>query len=162
MTRTVARQIAVHLVFSTSFADRSAEQVLQDMLTEAYFARLREDEPLYATFPDPKQEAYIRTLVQGVFAHGAELDQYIARYAVGWSFARISRVAASIMRVAMYEILYMPDIPNAVAINAAVEIAKRYEPPEVVSFINGILGTFIRGEVSHDAQKSDSDEHTGD
>ena len=50
------------------------------------------------------------------------------------------------MRVAMYEILYMPEIPNGAAINEAVEIAKRYETQEVVSFVNGILGSFVRAE----------------
>ena len=50
------------------------------------------------------------------------------------------------MRVAMYEILYMPEIPNGAAINEAVEIAKKYEDPDVVRFINGILGSFVRGE----------------
>ena len=50
------------------------------------------------------------------------------------------------MRVAMYEILYMPDIPAAAAINDAVEIAKKYEDGKVVSFINGILGAFVRAE----------------
>ena len=50
------------------------------------------------------------------------------------------------MRVAMYEILYMPDIPNGASINEAVEIAKKYETPETVKFINGILGTFVRQE----------------
>ena len=51
------------------------------------------------------------------------------------------------MRVAMYEMLYMADIPAGVAINEAVEIAKNYESPEVVKFINGILGSFVRGEL---------------
>ena len=50
------------------------------------------------------------------------------------------------MRVAMYEILYMQDIPNAAAINEALELVKHYEEPEVVSFVNGILGSFVRGE----------------
>ena len=50
------------------------------------------------------------------------------------------------MRVAMYEVLYMADIPEGVAINEAVQIAKKYESPEVVKFINGILGSFARGE----------------
>ena len=85
-------------------------------------------------------------MVQGVFAHGPELDDCISRYSVGWSFARIPRMAAAIMRTAMYEVLYMSDIPNAAAINEAVEIAKKYEPAEVVSFVNGILGTFVRAE----------------
>ena len=92
------------------------------------------------------QERYIRELVQGVFAHGPELDDCISRYSVGWSFARIPRMAAAVMRTAMYEVLYMSDIPNAAAINEAVEIAKKYEPAEVVSFLNGILGTFVRTE----------------
>ena len=84
--------------------------------------------------------------MRGAFQHGAELDGYIEKYAVGWKFSRIGRVAAAIMRVAMYEILYMPDVPNAAAINDAVEIAKGYEGEETVKFINGILGSFVRGE----------------
>ena len=90
---------------------------------------------------------YIRRLVAGVAEHAAELDTYIEKYAQGWRFERISLVASAIMRMAMYEILYMPDIPNGVAINEAVEIAKKYESPEVVRFMNGILGSFLRGEV---------------
>lgn len=49
---------------------------------------------------------------------------------------------------AMYEVLYVPDVPNAAAINEAVEIAKKYETPETVKFINGILGTFVRRETA--------------
>lgn len=152
MTRTVAREIAVHMVFELGFGDRSAQQLLEDELTAENFALIGAEEPLYAEFPDEKQENYIRMLVTGAFEHGPELDDYIARYAVGWSFARIPRVAAAIMRVAMYEVLYMPDIPNSAAINEAVEIAKSYETPEVVSFINGILGTFVRSEFPENGQ----------
>ena len=75
------------------------------------------------------------------------MDTYIEKYAKGWRFERISLVASAIMRVAMFEILYMPDIPDGVAINEAVEIAKKYETPEVVKFMNGILGSFLREEV---------------
>ena len=146
MTRTAAREIAVHMVFELGFGDRSADELLEAELTEEKFALIGAEEPLYASFPDEVQEKYIRTLVCGVFEHGPELDDYISRYAVGWSFARIPRVAAAVMRVAMYEVLYMPDIPNSAAINEAVEIAKGYETAEVVSFINGILGTFVRSE----------------
>ena len=146
MTRTVAREIAMHMVFELGFGNRSAQELLDDALNPECFTLIGAEEPLYASFPDETQESYIRALVNGAFDHGAELDDYIARYAVGWSFARIPRVAAAIMRVAMYEVLYMPDVPNAAAINAAVEIAKGYETAEVVSFINGILGTFVRTE----------------
>ena len=84
--------------------------------------------------------------MKGVDEHAAELDGYIAKYAKGWSFSRIPLVASAIMRVAMYEILYMQDVPNSAAINEAVEIAKKYETPETVKFINGILGSFVRQE----------------
>ena len=144
MTRSNAREIAVQLVFSLSFGDDSAQNLLDTQLTEERFEELAAEMPLYGKFPDEKQLQYIRNLVQGVFEHGPELDDYISRYAVGWSFARIPRMAAAIMRTAMYEVLYMPDIPNAAAINEAVEIAKNYEPQEVVSFVNGILGSFAR------------------
>ena len=146
MTRTNAREIAVQMVFSLSFGGVTAQEVLDSQLTAERFQELAEESPLYAQFPNEKQERYIRELVQGVYAHGPELDGYISQYAVGWSFARIPRMASSIMRTAMYEMLYMPDIPNAAAINEAVEIAKNYEPPEVVSFLNGILGSFARAE----------------
>ena len=146
MTRSSAREIAIHIVFSLGFDNRSAQEVLDAELTRERFQELGEELPLYEQFPNEKQERYIRRLVQGVFAHGPELDDYISRYSVGWAFARIPRMAAAIMRTAMYEILYMEDIPNAAAINEAVEIAKKYEPAEVVSFLNGILGSFIRAE----------------
>lgn len=146
MTRSVAREIAVHIIFALGFDNRSAQDVLAAELNRERFQELAEELPLYEQFPNEKQERYIRGLVQGVFAHGPELDDYISRYSVGWAFARIPRMAAAIMRTAMYEVLYMPDIPNAAAINEAVEIAKKYEPAEIVSFINGILGTFVRTE----------------
>lgn len=146
MTRSNAREIAVHMIFELGFGNQSAEELLSTEMTPERFAQIGEEEPLYAQFPNEKQAQYIRNLVRGTFAHGPELDDYISRYAVGWSFERIPRMAAAIMRTAMYEVLYMPDIPNAAAINAAVEIAKGYETPEVVSFINGILGTFVRAE----------------
>ena len=146
MSRTNAREIAVQMVFSLSFGGVTAQEVLDSQLTAERFQELAEESPLYAQFPNEKQERYIRELVEGVYAHGPELDGYISQYAVGWSFARIPRMASSIMRTAMYEMLYMPDVPNAAAINEAVEIAKNYETPEVVSFLNGILGSFARAE----------------
>ena len=156
MTRSNAREIAVQLIFSLGFSNHSAQEVLDSQLTPERFAELAEENALYAQFPNEKQQQYIRDLVQGVFSHGPELDDYISRYAVGWSFARIPRMAAAIMRTAMYEVLYVPDVPNAAAINEAVEIAKGYEDPEVVSFINGILGSFVRAECPDSAPKPET------
>ena len=147
MTRSNAREIAVHIIFTLGFDTRSAQEILDAELTRERFQELAEELPLYEQFPNEKQERYIRELVQGVFAHGPELDDCISRYSVGWSFARIPRMAAAVMRTAMYEVLYMSDIPNAAAINEAVEIAKKYLDDDVVKFINGILGSFVRAEL---------------
>ena len=98
--------------------------------------------------PNEKQKQYICRLVSGVAEHAAELDADIEKYAKGWRFERMSLVASAIMRVAMFELLETaPDIPHGVAINEAVQIAKKYESPEVVRFINGILGSFLREEI---------------
>lgn len=146
MTRSNAREIAIHYSFELGFTSLSADGLLEVELTPERFTELGAEIALYAQFPNEKQASYIRELVRGAYAHGPELDDYISRYAVGWSFSRIPRMATAIMRVAMYEVLYMPDIPNAAAINDALEIAKGYESQEVVSFMNGILGTFVRAE----------------
>lgn len=146
MLRNTAREIAVHLAYELSFTDKTVEALLEERLTAESFAQLAEEDPLYAEAPNAKQAAYIRRLVSGVGEHGAELDGYIGKYAKGWKFARIPLVASAIMRVAMYEILYMQEIPDKAAINEAVEIAKKYETPETVKFINGILGSFVRQE----------------
>ena len=148
MTRNTAREIAAHLSYELSFTDKTVEELLQERLTSEAFAELAEEDSLYAEAPNAKQVAYITRLVPGVNEHAAELDGYIAKYAKNWKFSRIPLVASAIMRVAMYEILYMQDIPNGAAINEAVEIAKKYETPETVKFINGILGSFAREEIS--------------
>ena len=147
MVRNTAREIAIHLSYELSFTDKPIDTLLDERLTADTFATLAEEDPIYTEAPNAKQADYIRRLVKGVNEHAAELDGYIAKYAKGWSFARIPLVASAIMRVSMYEMLYMPDIPNGAAINEAVEIAKKYETPEMVKFINGILGSFVRQEI---------------
>ena len=147
MTRHEAREIAMHLVFSLNYHEGAPEALLDSRLSREAFAALAEDAPLYGGGPDPVQEDYIRAVVRGVFSHLAELDHYIEKYAVGWEFGRLSQVAAAILRLAMYEILYRDDIPAGVAINEAVELSKVYETPETAAFINGILGTCVRQEL---------------
>ena len=147
MTRNTAREIATHLAYELSFIELPVKEFLDTRLSEESFAALAEEYELYGATPNAKQEQYIRHVVAGVADHAAELDTYIEKYSKGWRFERISLVASAIMRVAMFEILYMPDVPNGAAINEAVEIAKKYETPEVARFMNGILGSFVREEV---------------
>lgn len=147
MNRSTAREIAVHFSYEMGVNREDAEGLIDTRIgDDEYYKSLAEEDELYGDKPDPKQLEYIRRIVAGVKEHGAELDAYIERYAIGWKFSRISMVASAIMRVAMFEILYMQDVPDAAAINEAVEIAKKYEPQETVAFINGILGAFSRDE----------------
>ena len=158
MTRSNAREIAIHFIFELSFSKESAQSLLEEFLTPEAFARLGEEEPLYAQFPNAKQKDYIANLVTGVYQHSGELDGYIEQYAQGWRFSRIDRVAVAIMRCSMYEILYMPDVPNSASINEAVEIAKGYETPEACAFINGILGSFVREQVGEQTPEGETEE----
>lgn len=146
MVRNVAREIAMHLSYELGFTGLTPDELLDQRLSDSHFQELAPEYEVYGKLPGPTQRSYIRRAVKGVAVHGYELDQYIEKYSVGWKFERIPLVAAAIMRLAMFEILYMPDVPNGAAINEALEIAKKYESPDTVRFINGVLGTFVRTE----------------
>ena len=146
MTRTTAREIAIVLSFSAAAAaEENAEELLERFFDREHYDTLGGENELFAEYPNEKQMGYIRELVQCIAGHRAELDAYIEQYAQGWKADRISRTAAAVLRCAMCEILYLPDVPDAAAINEAVELAKKYEDAETVSFINGVLGGFVRG-----------------
>lgn len=147
MKRSTAREIAVHISFEMAINDLPTDELLSDFFDREHYETLAEEDELYTEYPNKKQMEYIERLSRGVVEHAAELDQYIEKYAKDWKLARISRVASAIMRVAMYEVLYMQDIPDKVAVNEAVELAKKYEEKETVSFINGVLGSFVRKEL---------------
>jgi len=148
MTRTTARQLALQLCFA---ANAGSDLSPEEFLSEEYFSSLPGDEALFSELPDDEQREYICRLVNGVRERVEELDGYVARYSQRWKVSRISRTALNVLRCAIYELLYMPEIPPAAAINEAVELAKSYDEPETVSFINGILGSVVRaGEASVD------------
>ena len=147
MTRTAAREIAILLGFSAA-GEESAETCLDRFFEQEHDASMAEENPLFAEYPDAQQMDYIRTLVGLIAAHRAELDAYIEKYARGWKADRISRTASAVLRCAMSEILWIPQVPNAAAINEAVELAKKYEDADTVAFINGVLGGFVRGELA--------------
>ena len=140
----------MHLSYELSFTDLSADELLDQRLSASRFDQLAPEYEVYGELPNASQRTYIRQVVKGIAQHGYELDQYIERYAVGWKFARIPLVASAIMRLAMYEILYMPDIPNGASINEAVELTRKYETEDVARFVNGILGSFVRAEAGEE------------
>lgn len=97
-------------------------------------------EPLAELLFREEDKTYIKTAVYGVMDKLGEIDEKIEANAKGWKKSRISAVCLSALRLAIYEILYMQDIPTSVSINEAVEIIKTYDDPKTASFANGILG----------------------
>ena len=84
------------------------------------------------------------SLYTGTIAHMEEIDEQIAENAKGWKKERIARISLAIMRLCVYELLFS-DVPRAVAINEAIEIAKTYDTDDAPAFINGILNTIAKG-----------------
>jgi N utilization substance protein B len=82
---------------------------------------------------------YARQLISGICAHWQEIDKALSRCSHNWRMERMAAVERNILRIAAYEMLHEADVPATVAINEALEIAKRYAEPEAISFINGIL-----------------------
>ena len=144
MTRSNAREIACHLVFEMNFNNVTAGEALQTLMEESYYPTLKTESDVYAEKPDSRQLAYLTDVVQGVQARREELEGYITKFSVGWTLGRIARMAVAIMEVYMYEALYVDDAPVSAAINEAVELTRKYEDEDVVSFVNGILGGFAR------------------
>ena len=146
MTRTTAREIAIQLGFAASASGVSPEALMDEFFSQEYYESLAAEHELFSEYPDEKQMNYIRTLTRLTLENCSEIDGFIERYSKGWKVNRISKTALAVLRCAICEILYMDDIPNAAAINEAVELAKGYDEPETVSFVNGVLGGFMRGE----------------
>lgn len=105
-------------------------------------------EPLETLSFKEEDIKYIKTASEGVFEHLEEIDGIIEQHAKGWKKNRISSVCISALRLAIYEILYIPDIPASVSINEAVEIVKTYDEPKTAAFANGILGKLEKPDVS--------------
>ena len=89
---------------------------------------------------------YLKSVFYGVVKEADQLDDIIEKYSVGWKKNRISAVSLTLMRMCIYESKYIDDVPAAVAINEAVELAKKYDTEQAPAFINGILNAAVKGE----------------
>lgn len=128
MTRKIAREEAFILIFEKAFNDSSVEEILE----------------LAKEVRELEVDDYINKVFSGVFEKIEEIDALISENAVGWRIERISKTALSVLRLAIFEIKFMDDIPNAVSINEAVELCKKYATKEDASFVNGILSTVLK------------------
>lgn len=144
MTRSNARELAVHLIYGREFTGEEPEQVISARLDKEYYSNLSQENELYAERPSSAQVRYIDTVVSGVANRTDELNEFIQKYAIGWDISRISRLTRCVMQLAIFEILYMDDVPTGAAISEAVQLAKKYDGDDTGSFVNGILGSFAR------------------
>ena len=144
MTRSNARELAVHLIYGRVFTGEEPGTVVSTRLNKDYYKLLSEDNEVYIERPSRAQVAYLDTVVGGVANREEELNAQIQKFSIGWDISRISKLTRSVMQLALYEIQYMDDIPTGVAISEAVRIAKKYDTDETGSFVNGILGAFAR------------------
>lgn len=135
MSRRAAREAAMKLLYQKSFLDTLEQDSVDEMISEHSLNK--------------NDATYLMDIIDGYTANNEMIDEIIKKHAKGWKFDRISKVDLSIFRVALYEINFMEDIPIDVSINEAVELAKKYGSEKSGSFINGLLGTYVRAEKSN-------------
>jgi N utilization substance protein B len=96
---------------------------------------------------DPPINDYTIELVEGVTEHRDAIDQLLSDYSEGWTLDRMPGVDRAVLRIGLYELLWSPDIPDAVAIDEAVELAKALSTDESPKFVNGLLGRVLRDQL---------------
>lgn len=128
--RTKARKRALDILFSADVRQISLIDALEAEAARAASEPARAGSWLYA-----------REIVDGVIDHNEEIDELIATYARGWTLERMPAVDRALIRIAVWEILFNPEVPAAVAVDEAVEAAKILSTDESAGFVNGLLGT---------------------
>ena len=128
MKRKQAREEAFILIFEKVFNSDSVEEILE----------------LANEVRDLEADDYIKTVFKGVYDNLEVLDETISQNAIGWSIGRISKTALCVLRLSLFEIKFMDDIPVSVSINEAVELCKKYATKDDASFVNGILSTVAK------------------
>ena len=144
MSRTTARAAAMQMIFEKIAGGQGGEDTLRMVYDE-----LREDglpgvEKIGRKEPDEEDRQYITSALEGVLSHRDEIDDKIAATAKGWSLDQMSHVDLTILRLAVWEILYAEDVPGSVSIAEALELTEHFSDPEDKPFVNGILGTILR------------------
>ena len=145
MTRANARELAVHLIYGRVFTGEEPEQVVSVRLDKEYYENLKDENDVYSDRPSRAQLRYIDATVSGVANREDELNDVIRKFSIGWDISRISRLTRSILQLAIFETLYLEDVPAGVAVSEAVRLAKKYDGDDTGAFVNGILGAFVRG-----------------
>jgi len=126
--RSKARKRALDVLYEADVRGTSALETAAERLAQA----------------DPPVPAYAVTLIEGVVAHRARIDDLLSTYAEGWVIDRMPAVDRNVLRIGIYELLYADAVPDAVAIDEAVELAKKLSTDESPNFVNGLLARVLQ------------------
>ncbi|HIW85346.1 MAG TPA: transcription antitermination factor NusB [Candidatus Eubacterium faecipullorum] len=125
------------------------EQAFMLLFEKEFFKELscEEIEEIFDENVEPLSE-YAKNAFRNTVSNSEAIDGYIVKYLKGWKLSRLSKVNLAVLRLAFYEIIFEDSVPSAVAVNEAVELAKKYSGEDDYSFVNGVLRSYLR-----DAQK---------
>jgi N utilization substance protein B len=129
--RSKARKRAVDLIYEADLRGDDAVRTLAERVALA----------------DPPINDYTIVLVEGVTARRAEIDRTLSEYSEGWTLDRMPDLDRAILRVGLFELLFADDVPDAVAIDEAVELAKALSTDDSPKFVNGLLGRVLRDQI---------------
>lgn len=146
MKRRDAREAAFLLIFEKSFRKEPMDELIA-LAVECRALELND---------------YAHRLVLTADEKEAELDQNIEKYLSNWKINRLARVTLAVLRLAICELSYFPDIPVRVTINEAIELAKKYATENDASYINGVLGSFVKEAAPVKNKEADENESCAD
>jgi N utilization substance protein B len=139
MSRRLTREMAFKIIFQIDMGRNPWKEVLSRTINEANLSE--------------KSGEFLELLVKGTIQYLKEIDTEIIRYAEGWKLDRMASTDRNILRMALFEIRYLKDIPPGVTVNEAVELAKKYGDDDSGKFVNGILGNIIRNMENENGAK---------
>jgi N utilization substance protein B len=140
LKRRLPREYAFKILFMIDVGKNESESALCYLLDNIGFSA--------------QEESFCTSLVEGVLKKREELDKTLSLYLINWQFDRLAAVIRNILRLALYEMLYLDDIPPAVAINEAIELAKAYQDEEAARFVNGILDSIRKNSRGQETNPS--------
>jgi N utilization substance protein B len=130
--RSKARKRALDVLFASELRGESANDALDRAITEG----------------DAPTNAYTVTLVRGVVEHQTRIDEILADYAEGWTLERMPAVDRNVLRLGLFELLFVDDVPDPVAVSEAMALVRDLSTDESPAFVNGILGNIQRNKSS--------------
>lgn len=144
MSRITARAAAMQLIYEKLAGGQGGEESLQMVYDELRRDGVPGVESVGKKEPDQEDREYIARVLEGVLEKRALLDEKIGSAAQGWTLDRMPRIDLTIMRLAVWEMMFVPEVPGSVSIAEALELTERYSDPDDKKFVNGVLGTILR------------------